>query len=108
MSPRGLRAVRDGDLVATASSTLFTFAEALVYLYDYIHGHDFADNVGSTIETSIEVATRETATMYIELYDRHAGIDFRRFSKAFDPDLDRYDFSPAAYRRALHASIPGE
>ncbi len=108
MSPRGLRAVRDGDLVATASSTLFTFAEALVYLYDYIHGHDFADNVGSTIETSIEVATRETATMYIELYDRHAGIDFRRFSKAFDPDLDRYDFSPAAYRRALHASMPSE
>ena len=108
MSPRGLLAVRDGVLVATASSTLFTFAEALVCLYDYIHGHDFVDDVGSTIQTSVQVATQETATTYIELYDRHREIDFRRFSKAFNPDLDRYDFSPAAYRRALHASIPGE
>jgi len=78
-----------------------SYAEALIYLYDYIHGYDFAPEVGTEIRLGIHAATEETAGRHLFLYRSLDAIDFSLFSRALNPDHRGYDFSLEAYERAL-------
>jgi ABC-type sugar transport system substrate-binding protein len=101
LSEAGLRAVDEGVLAATVASSLLSYAEILIYLYDYIHGADFAPEVGTEIHFGIHVATEETAEVHLSLYESVEAIDFRHFSRALNPERRGYDFSVDAYLRAL-------
>jgi ABC-type sugar transport system substrate-binding protein len=101
LSLPGLRGVDGGVLTATVASSLLSYAEALIYLYDYIHGYDFAPEVGTEIRLSVHVATEETAARHLFLYQSLDAIDFSLFSRALNPDHRGYDFSLEAYERAL-------
>ncbi|MFP4638732.1 MAG: ABC transporter substrate-binding protein, partial [Spirochaetaceae bacterium] len=101
LSARGLRYVDEGKLTATVASPLLGYAEILVYLHDYIHGRDFASEVGAEISLGVHTATGETAERYLSLYDSIDAIDFRSFSKLYDGGANGYDFSLEAYRDAV-------
>ncbi len=101
LSRAGLAAVEEGTISATASATLFSYAEILVYLYDYIHGVDFADEVGTELTFDIHAADAGNADRYITLYASLSEIDFSRFSKAHRTDLGVYDFSTEALEAAI-------
>ena len=93
LSLNGLQHVKNGLLIATVASSLFAYAEIFVYLYDYLNGKDFADEVGTQIRTTIHTATRDTVDLHLALYQAMDAIDFSRLSKIHNPQLVRYDFS---------------
>lgn len=100
LSPLGLQEVGTGRLTATVASPLFSYAEVLIYLYDYIHGYDFADSVGTEFSFSVHSATESNAGEYLELYSSYEAIDFAELSKVGNPEREEYDFSLRSYRAA--------
>lgn len=95
-SREALEAVKSGRLTALAGGHFIAGAWALVMLYDYHHGRDFATEEGLELDQSMFVLfTPNLADRYLERYgDMHfERVDFRRFSKVLNPKLKRYDFS---------------
>ncbi|MFP4378045.1 MAG: ABC transporter substrate-binding protein [Spirochaetales bacterium] len=101
LSERGLESVRSGRLTATTASTLFGYAQILIYLTDYVRGFDFAPDLGTEITFPVYTATEENAQGFLDLYREHARIDFGEFSRALTPHPSAYQFDP----EALHAAI---
>jgi DNA-binding transcriptional MocR family regulator len=69
---------------------------ALLLIYDYHHGHDFADELGVTFKTPMAAMSQAEVRRYVEKVGRNpdwSRIDFKRFTKTHNPDLKRYDFS---------------
>lgn len=92
LSTRGLRGVVSAELTATVASTLFSYAEALIYLYDYIHGIDFAETVGTEIVFPVIDATEANAETILRRYEDPGAIDYVSLSKYRNEDRDRYRF----------------
>lgn len=101
LSTAGLRQVLDGSMTATVSSWLLSYAEVLVYLYDYLHGFDFASERGVEIVFDVHSATSGNARTFLEIYSSISEVEFEQFSKAHNPNLDRYDFSVEAFQSAI-------
>lgn len=95
-SPEAMQALRDGRLAALASGHFSTGAWALVMLYDYHHGRDFAA-VGPVerSEPLFVMLTPRQAGRFIEWQAaaRLTGLDFKAFSRAHNPGLRGYRFS---------------
>lgn len=95
-SPEAMQALRDGRLAALASGHFSTGAWALVMLYDYHHGHDFAA-VGpiERSEPLFVMLTPRQAGRFLEWQaaTRLSGLDFKAFSRAHRPGLRDYRFS---------------
>jgi len=100
MSKNGLKEVKNGNLVATVSSTLFSYAEILIYLYDYLNDIDFKNETGTTIQTDIYIANQKNAGRYLSLFNFFGKIDFKNFSKAYNPQMKEYRFSMENYIKA--------
>lgn len=105
LSELGLDQVTRGRFVATAAGTLMSFAQVAILVYDYLHGLDFAAELGSEIVFPTLVATRDNAQQHIDLGRCVPSLDFRPFSKVHSPRLARYDFSFDAFRKAARACI---
>jgi ABC-type sugar transport system substrate-binding protein len=106
-TPEALEAVRDGRMVASLGGHFLEGAWALVLLYDYHQGHDFASE-RLEWRTRLQPLTRDTVDAWLRL---HLGMDwesfdFRAFSKAAHPGLARYDFSLQALLAQHGASLP--
>ncbi len=102
LSTRGLRYVERGELTATVAAPLLGYAEVLIYLYDYIHGQDFAPETGTEISLEAQAATRETAQTYLRLYAAVQAIDFSTLSRVHNERRSEYDFSLNAYQAAIN------
>lgn len=100
LSALGLNLVREGKFVATAASTLLSYAQVAVLAYDHLHGFDVAERVGSTLEFPTLVATKANVDMHLRLSGCVQSIDFRNFSRVYRPTLGRFDFTLDAYRKA--------
>ncbi len=107
LSALGLKLVKEGQFVATAASDLLSFAQVAVLVYDYLHGFDFAERLGSTLEFPTLVATRDNVDSHLRLSGCVQSIDFRNFSKVYRPTLGRFDFTLAAYREAAKPCAGG-
>ncbi|WP_394790595.1 ABC transporter substrate-binding protein [Rhodoferax sp.] len=99
-SVEALEAVKSGHLTALAGGHFMAGAWALVMLYDYDRGHDFADE-GLQLERSMFVLftpamAEKFQTRFGQRYD---SIDFRRYSKVLNPKLTRYTFGLAPLLR---------
>lgn len=100
LSPAGLRAIADGRVSATVGGSLFGYAAALVYLFDYIHGADFADITGTVITLETHVAGAEDASRRLDLYESADLIDYRELSRVHNSQREAYDFSTESLRFA--------
>lgn len=93
---RGLAAVRSGELSASVGGHFMEAGLALLLIYDYHHGRDFAGDPGVRFKTPMHTLDRGNIEDY---YGKTGGspdwskIDFRRFTKTHNPGLERYDFS---------------
>lgn len=92
--PEALDAIRKGELAATLSGHFMEAAWALVLLYDYHHGIDFIDDPGIRY-SQLQLINQANIDLYSPLFVRHnwRQIDFKKFSKAANPQLKTYDFS---------------
>lgn len=93
LSQNGLLNIKNERLSFSVSSNMLLYAEILIYLNDYLRGIDFKQEVGAEIITSIDVVAYDNVDYYLRLYDSLDEIDFRKFSKTFNSDLEKYDFS---------------
>jgi len=95
-SEQAVAAVRSGRLSALAGGHFILGAWAMVMLHDHHHGKDFANDEG--VELNVSMFTLFSSKDAERFNQRYAagqfdGIDFRRFSKVYQPQLRRYDFS---------------
>lgn len=94
--PTALESIGRGGLKVTIGGHVMIGAWALVLLYDYHHGQDFAEEVGMHCHPGhlAVIDTPEKAAAFREVVIEHPErIDFRRFSKHSNKKLARYDFS---------------
>ncbi len=94
-SPETLDAVESGQLSATLDGHFVEGGWSLILIYDYHHGIDFANSVGTNIVINLEPVTTENATFFKEKltdpdWDK---IDFTQYSKVHNKSLEHYDFS---------------
>ena len=93
-----LEAVKNGTLALSVGGHFMTGGWGLVMLYDYHHGHDFAGKAGPMIRKRIfGVIDDDNVESYLNKFSFRdwSKIDFRKFSKAYNKNLD-YDFSVKA------------
>lgn len=92
-SPEAIDALASGRLAALAGGHFITGAWSIVMLYDYAHGRDFADEGLELDRPMFTLFDAAKSNAYLarfgEKFDR---VDFRRYSKALNPRLKRYDF----------------
>lgn len=95
-SPEGLKAVINGDIIATVGGHIFQGGWALVLLYDYFNGFDFATE-RTTFNTEMKALTNKNIHQFnIKLDPTHWDkINFSDFSKAKNPSIKDYDFTLA-------------
>lgn len=95
-SSEAMTAVQSGELSALSGGHFIAGAWALVMLYDYHHGRDFAQEEGLELNQPMFVLfSPKLAARFQKRFGSQdfRSIDFRRFSKVRSPQLKRYDFS---------------
>lgn len=94
-SDEAIQAVKRGEMVATLGGHFMEGGWALILAHDYHRGIDFADDTGLSIVAPMQAITAENVDRYTRrLGDRDWGkINFKRFSKHYNPSLEQYDFS---------------
>jgi len=95
--PRALRSIADGGLTATLVGHHLIGAWALVLLHDHANGIDFAADGGLRRRLDyLHVVTGANLRPYEAAFaEQERPIDFRRYSKVYQPQRTRYDFSLA-------------
>ena len=92
-STEALEAIKSGRLTSLAGGHFITGAWALVMIYDYHHGRDFADEGLELRRPMFAEFTPLLADRYIERFSGgFDGVDFTRYSKVKNPKLRRYNF----------------
>lgn len=93
-STEAMQAVIDGRMEALAGGHFMCGAWALVLLYDYAHGRDFADEGLELVYPMFSLFDPPLARRFLERFkDGVPKMDFRAYSKAYNPKLKHYDFS---------------
>jgi hypothetical protein len=99
-STEAMQALRAGKLSALAGGHFICGAWALVLIHDHSRGRDFASEGLEYSRTMFTLFDAQSATRFVERYaDGFASIDFRRYSKARNPKLARYDFDFGQFLR---------
>jgi len=99
--PDALASMAEGGLAASVGSHFLIGAWAMVLLYDYHQGMDFAAAGGPTLKIDhMHVVNRESAARFDQaVYQRQDAMDFTSFSRALHPKAGRYDFNLAPFLR---------
>jgi ABC-type sugar transport system substrate-binding protein len=85
--------IKSGRLTSLAGGHFITGAWALVMIYDYHHGRDFADEGLELQRSMFAEFTPQLADRYVERFGGgFDGVDFSRYSKVKNPQLKRYNF----------------
>ena len=90
-----IKAIADGRIAASMFGHFLEGAWALILVNDYHYGFDFANNPGTRISTPLAVIDAGNYERYITLLrkDSWEKIDFRKFSKKYNPELKEYNFN---------------
>lgn len=101
-SEGGIRAVENSDMVASVGGHFMEGAWALVMMYDFAHGNDFA-HPDPVLRSQMRVLDQQTLSKYLPALDRSNWdrIDFKQFTVTHNPCVTEYDFSPDAVVREL-------
>jgi ABC-type sugar transport system substrate-binding protein len=92
-SRQAMKAVQTGRLAALAGGHFMAGAWALVMIYDYHNGKDFASEGLVLTKPMFVMFTPELAKQYLAQFEGGMkGTDFRRYSKTHTPTVARYDF----------------
>lgn len=93
-SKNGLKAVKDGWISATAGGHFLEGALALIMLFDYHHGIDFASE-GTRFYTEMHLAHDQNIDRYYDalFYDQLKNFDFTTLSKFLNPEKKHYELN---------------
>jgi len=86
----GLAKVRNRERAVNVGGHYMGGAWALVMLFDYFHGVDFADE---DVEMVFNMGTFDGSNLPATSKLKFKDIDFRKFSKVLNPELKKYRFN---------------
>lgn len=91
-----LKAIESGKQYVSLGGHFTSAGIALIMIYDYHNGKDFVEDTGASFRLPLGVITRSNVKQYLKALDsnRWSKLDFRKFSKVYNPDLKKYNFSP--------------
>jgi ABC-type sugar transport system substrate-binding protein len=91
---KGQKAVANGKLTATLTGHFMEGAWALILLHDYHLGHDFISE-GTEFHSKFQLLTNANMGTYMPLLNEKKWhkINFKHFSKVYNPSIKKYDFS---------------
>ncbi len=93
-SAKAMQAVIDGRMEALAGGHFMCGAWALVLIYDHAHDRDFAGEGLELVQPMFSLFSPPLAQRFLERFrDGVPKMDFRPYSKAYNPRLKHYDFS---------------
>ena len=93
-SREAMEAVKSGRLTALAGGHFITGAWALVMIYDYANGRDFADEGLELDRPMFMLFDAKSADRYLARFGSGTSkTNFRKYSKALNPEIRRYNFS---------------
>jgi len=100
----GINAVSDNYVNATVGGHFMNGGFSLVLLYDYFHGHDFKEELGTQINLNMSLLSKENVKGYSNAFSSNNwdAIDFKKYSKHINPTLNKYDFSLNSLFLNLH------
>lgn len=96
-TPPATADIQQGRVDVSVGGHFLLPAFTLVLAYDYLNGHDFARE-STLMRLQMFTFTAENVRRYYETFGRHpdpkawSRVDFRRFSKAYRPELVKYPF----------------
>ena len=92
---KSIEAIADGRITASMFGHFLEGAWALILVHDYHYGFDFADDPGVRISTPLSIINQDNYQQYKALFvkDYWDKIDFRKYSKKYNPELKSYNFS---------------
>lgn len=107
MTEQATRALLEGEVQAMVGGHHLAAAWALVVLYDYDNGVDFADSEGLEMEKSMfALFDQSMAEDYLNyLAAGRPPVDYRRFSKALNPAVKSYEFSIRGWLAAANEAV---
>lgn len=94
-SLEGINAVISQRMTATMGGHALEGVQALILIHDYHHGLDFATELGVEMHSQMEPITIDNAKEYLNRLNKldwHK-VDFKQFSKKYNPGLKTYDLS---------------
>ncbi|WP_286239103.1 ABC transporter substrate-binding protein [Neptuniibacter halophilus] len=99
----GVEGVHQRVIQASAGGHFMEGAWALISVHDYLKGHDFANSEGLKMKTDMSLLSAENYQRYARLIEpaTWSRIDFKRFSKVYNPQLKNYDFSLPSVLRSV-------
>lgn len=94
-SDGGIASVASGEMTASVGGHVFEGGWALLLIHDYHYGIDFAEDPGISSTTKMRAITADNAQNYLDKLNKPDWnkIDFKQFSKKYNPALQKYDFS---------------
>lgn len=94
-NPESLKALVNGKLTATMVGHFLEGAWALILAHDYHYGFDFADDTGLYMTTPLHAVGVANIERYKDVMNTEywEEIDFRKFSKKYNPALRAYNFN---------------
>lgn len=99
-SPQAMEALVSGRLAALSAGHFSAGGWALVMLYDYDRGYDFAD-IGplERKESLLALLSEGQAQRFLQRFGQSNfdSIDFRQYSRAYHPQLKNYRFSMESF-----------
>ncbi len=92
-SEEGLRAVKEGSLHVSMGGHFMDGAWAAVMIHDYFNGKDFA-RYGLQVRSKMYPITRRNADAYLQKLKSKNWhrINFKSFSRVYNPRIGKYDF----------------
>jgi ABC-type sugar transport system substrate-binding protein len=101
--PEALELIKKGTMLCSVGGLMFQAGWAAVLLKDYLSGDDFAPSLGTTVWLPEALIDGSNVGTYLPfLQQAHWDtIDFKRYSRAANPNWTRYDFSLAGLRAAV-------
>lgn len=90
-----LEAIRAGALHTSIGGHFMEGGWVMVLLYDYAHGRDFARDGGVSRFSEMDGLRADNLYLYFDKFRNRdwERVDFTKFSKVKNPDLETYDFS---------------
>lgn len=97
-SPEAIELVKNGSVDMSYGGHFMETGWALVLVHDYLHGLDFQQDTGTMINSELRRMDKSNVNDIEKLVSQQnwQDIDFKRYSKCLNADLDRYDFSLSA------------
>ncbi|MBN1379895.1 MAG: ABC transporter substrate-binding protein [Gammaproteobacteria bacterium] len=92
----GIRAVKSGDMTATIGGHFMEAGIALILIEDYHRNKDFAEELGTVFKIPMYPISKKNIDEYLSIIGTHPNwskIDFKKFSKTHNKNLQKYNFS---------------